>query len=130
MKDKEVKKPMTTQTVEDVEKIRRGFDMESRIGITQLGRSREWRKHLEDHAALEVLDRNQTAGILLSPEIFKSLLAYLDNVDQELEQAQVEQLYGNRKEMDWASGEDLATKAKMSFESRQDHIRKFLDGNQ
>jgi hypothetical protein len=130
MKDKEVMKPMTTEILENVEKIRRGFDMGSRIGVTQLGRSTQWRKDLENHAALEILDRNQTAGILLSPETFKSLLDYLDNVDQELEQVQVEKLYGNRKEMNWASGEDLATKAKASFTARQDHIRKFLDGDQ
>ncbi|XZF75344.1 hypothetical protein ACSBO6_17320 [Bacillus sp. AL-1R] len=77
-----------------------------------------------------ILDRNQTARILLSPEIYKSLLDYLDNVDQALEQVQVEKLYSNRKEMNWTTSEDFATKAKASFAARQDHIRKFLDNDQ
>ncbi|WP_180232993.1 hypothetical protein [Bacillus sp. AFS055030] len=55
---------MTIETSKNIEKIRRGFNMGSRIGVTQLGRSTKWRQDLENHAVLEILDRNQTAGIL------------------------------------------------------------------
>jgi hypothetical protein len=121
---------MSIEMLENVEKIRRGFEVGSRVGVSQLGRSTQWRSDLERLSALEVLDRNQTAGILLSPSVYKSLLEYLDNMDKALEQAQVEQLFDYRKEMHWTSGEDLATKAKTSLKARQEHIRGLLDGDQ
>ena len=121
---------MSIEMREDVEKIRRGFEAGSRVGVTQLGRSTQWRSDLERLSVLEILDRNQTAGILLSPTMYNSLLEYLDHVDKALEQAQVEQLFEHRKEMHWSSGEDLATKAKGNLKARQEHIRGLLDGDQ
>lgn len=128
MKKKVMK--MTIEMLENVEKIRRGFEVGSRVGVSQLGRSTQWRSDLERLSALEILDRNQTAGILLSPSVYKSLLEYLDNIDTVLEQAQVEQLFEQRKEIHWTSGEDLATKAKASLKEREKHIRGVLDGDQ
>ncbi len=120
---------MSIEVLENVEKIRRGFDAESRVGVTQLGRSTQWRNALEKVSVLEILDRNQTAGILLSPSLYKDLIEYLDDIDKILEQVKVEQLFDHRKEMKWTSGEDLAEKAKESLQKRQEHIRGLLDGD-
>ncbi|MBP1970329.1 exonuclease VII small subunit [Virgibacillus natechei] len=127
MKQKGLNK-MTNQMLKDVEKIRRGFELGSRVGVTQLGRSTQWRDDLERLTAMEVVDRNQTAAVLLKPESFKALMTYLDQVEQELEQEQVEAIFAYRKDSnDWSSGEDLATKAKASLEERQRYIRGLLD---
>lgn len=122
---------MTAKMIEEVEKIRRGFELGSRVGVTQLGRSTKWRDDLERLAAMEVVDRNQTAAILLKPDTFKALMAYLDQVDEELEQAQVEALFASRKHLtDWTSSEDMANKAKTGLQERQKQIRGILDGDQ
>ncbi|XZF75343.1 hypothetical protein ACSBO6_17315 [Bacillus sp. AL-1R] len=39
---------MKIETSKNIEKIRRGFEMGSRIGVTQLGRSTKWRQDLEN----------------------------------------------------------------------------------
>lgn len=130
MKQKGLNK-MTAKMLEDVEKIRKGFDLGSRIGVTQLSRSTQWRDDLERFVALEVVDRKQTAAVLLKPEAFKALMAYLDQVDQELEQAQVDALFAHREQLnDWASSDNLAKKAKKSMQERQKRIRGILDGDQ
>lgn len=121
---------MSMEMLEQVEKIRSGFQMGSRVGVTALGRSTQWREELERLAAMEVVDRNQTAAILLSPDAFKAILAYLDQIDEEREQMQVEALFKAREHMnDWDSGESLATKAVESLKARQDQIRGLLDGH-
>lgn len=121
---------MTSQSIKDVEKIRGGFELDSRVGVTQLGRSTKWREELERLGALEVVDRNQTAAILIKPEVYIALMAYLDQVDEELEQAQVEAIFGNRKHLnDWSSGEDLSAKAKDGLQEKEKHIRGLLDGD-
>lgn len=121
---------MNIEMLESVEKVRNGFELGSRVGVTQLGRSTKWREDLERLSAMEVVDRNQTAAVLLSPETFKALLTYLEQVDKEREQMQVEALFKAREHMNnWDSGESLATKAKDRLTERQEQIRGLLDGN-
>lgn len=120
---------MSLEMLESIEKIRRGFKENSRLGLSQLGRSTQWRSDLEEQSVLEILDRNQTAGVILSPAAYKDLLAYLDHVEKVLEQARVEQLFEQRQEISWASGEELASKAKAQLKERQKHIRGLLDGD-
>lgn len=123
---------LTTQMIEDVEKIRKGFEMGSRVGVTQLGRSTQWREDLDRLIAMEVVDRNQTAAVIMKPEAFTALMTYIDSMDKELEQAQVEALFGHRKHtteyLDGGS-EELATKAIASFRKRKDQFREILDGD-
>jgi hypothetical protein len=122
--------PMTQKTLEQVEIIRSGFNLGSRVSVTQLGRSTKWREALDQMTALEVVDRNQTAAVLLKPEAYTAMLNYIDQIEAELEQAQVEALFARREHMNqWASGEDLESKALTSLEARQDSIRGLLDGD-
>lgn len=121
---------VTQDVLEKVEKVRSGFEMGSRVGVTALGRSTQWREELERLSAMEVVDRNQTAAILLSPDAFKAILAYLEQVDMEREQMQVEALFKAREHMnDWDSGDSLAAKASESLKARQEQIRGLLDGH-
>ncbi|WP_019415070.1 hypothetical protein [Paenisporosarcina sp. TG20] len=129
MKERGMNK-MTLQTIAEVEKIRRGFEMGSQVGVTSLGRSTKWREDLERLGAMQIVDRNQTTAILLKPESFQGLMTYLDQVDEKLEQAQIEVLFNYRKDTtDFLSGNELATKAKESFRARKEQLRGFLDGD-
>ena len=73
MKDKEMSK-LSAETIKEVQRIRHGFQMGSRVGVTQLGRSTQWREDLARVAAMEVVERNETRAVLLKPEVFQAML--------------------------------------------------------
>lgn len=121
---------MTRQILEQVESIRGGFNLGSRISVTELGRSTKWREALNRMFAIEVVDRNRTAAVLLKPEVYTAILQYLDQIETELEHARVDALFAQREHLNrWASGEDLESKALASLEERQDSIRGLLNGD-
>lgn len=122
---------MSSHTLRTVEKVRNGFDMDSHINITQLSRSTAWRDQLKKFESMQILDRNQTAAIILTPDAFRAILQYMDSVESELEKAQLELLLQARDQMNhWETGEELSRKAKESFLARQDHLRGLLNGDQ
>lgn len=122
---------MSKSSIASVEKIRRGFPLGSHINVTQLGRSTAWRADLEKLSAMTVLDRNQTAAVILTPEAFRSLLEYVDAMEQEVDALQVETLLKAREGMDdWKTGQTLSDKAKEIFLSRRNELRGLLDGDQ
>ncbi|RTE09100.1 hypothetical protein [Paenibacillus whitsoniae] len=122
---------MSKETLATVEKVRGGFQLDSQIPVTQLARSTAWKGSLAKFSMLQILDRNQTAAIVLTPEAFRAVLTYIDEIEEELESAQVEMLLKAREGMEnWESGEELARKAKQSFLERQELLRGLLDGNQ
>lgn len=119
---------LTQEVLEKVEQIRNGFKMGSRVGLTALGRSTQWREELEKLLAMEVTDRDQTAAILLSPDAFKAILIYIEKIDQEREQMQLEALFEARKNMeDWDSGENLAAKALEIINEKEEEIRGIMN---
>lgn len=115
---------------EQIEQLRRGFELGSRVTVTQLGRSTAWRKVLAHKPALEVVDRNRTAAVLLNPEAYTALLQYVDHLEAELEQAQVEALFAHRESLQqWATGDALERAALASLAQRREHLRELLDGH-
>ncbi|RNF39972.1 hypothetical protein [Planococcus salinus] len=113
------------------EKVRHDFQMGTQVGLTQLGCSATWREKLKQAGVLEVLDRNDTAGVLIEPEVFQAILDYLDLMDEELEEAQIDALVKHRKDArDFASGKELAKGAVLKFREKNEHHRRFLDGDQ
>ncbi|WP_053958049.1 hypothetical protein [Sulfobacillus thermosulfidooxidans] len=121
---------MKQNLFEHLEAVRRGFDLHSRVSVTQLGRSTQWRADLNKFSVLEVLDRNQTTAILLKPEVYQAIKTYLDQLEEELEQARVDALFAQRDALQhWASGDDLAQQALASFTKRHDHLRNVLDNH-
>ncbi len=61
---------MTKRMLDTVERIRNGFQLDSQITVTQLTRSTSWRKNLEKFMAMQILDRNHTAAVVLTPDAF------------------------------------------------------------
>ncbi|MGG1519449.1 hypothetical protein ABE504_28880 [Paenibacillus oryzisoli] len=122
---------MSKEMLATVEKVRGGFQLGSQIPVTQLARSTAWKDSLAKFSMLQILDRNQTAAVVLTPEAFRAVLTYIDEIEEELESAQVEMLLKAREGMEnWESGEELARKAKESFLERQELLRGVLDGDQ
>ena len=127
MDKKEMKRKMPIDVLEDVEKARQ-FNYGKRVGVTALGRSTDWRKELDQLSVMEVVDRTDTVAILVNPETFKSLMDYIDYTEKELEQAQVEAVFGHRlKTTEFYSGDELSQKAKARFNERKAQLRGSLD---
>ncbi|MEQ2468318.1 hypothetical protein [Niallia hominis] len=137
MKEKEMSE-LSAKAIEEVQKIRHGFQMGSRVGVTQLGRSTQWREDLDRLAAMEVVDRNETKAILLKPEVYQAMIEYMsllerkkEELEVEIETAEVEQLYGyrlKRKEAEYVrGGKEAAEDAVTLFLSNPEKFRSPLD---
>lgn len=139
MKEKEMSK-LSAKAIEEVQKVRHGFQMGSRVGVTQLGRSTQWREDLDRLSAMEVVDRNETKAILLKPEVYEAMVNYMEvleknqaELEAELETAEVEALYGHRlhhKESDFVmGGKESAQDAVALFLSNPEKFKAPLDGD-
>lgn len=113
-----------------IQKVRQDSEIEAQVGLSELNRSTEWRKKLENFGALQAVDQGKTIGVLLEPEIFQALLEYLNIVEDELEEVILGAILDHRKnETGFLSGEELTTAALKILRERQKEIRKFLDDN-
>lgn len=102
-----------------------------RIGMSEFARGKAWRSDLADAGCVEVTDRSDTVGLLLTTDYAKELSDYIKQLESELEQAHIEMLFELRKNYaDPTSGADLADAALAEFDAREDRIRKFLDGGE
>ena len=113
-----------------IQKVRQDSEIEAHLGLPKFNRSTEWRKDLKNLGALQVVDRGETVGVLLEPEIFQALLEYLNLVEDELEETALDAILEQRKGgTGFLSGEELTTAALKIFEEKQKEIRRFLDDN-
>jgi len=130
MDQKGLTSSMTTQMMKDVETIRRGFPLGGRVSVTNLSRSTEWRKELQEYKMLEVVERTQTAGVILLPEVFMAMLKYMEELEAERDQSEMNLIITLREQMqDWKTGTELAEKAKERVRERRQEIREALNGS-
>lgn len=95
-----------------------------RIGLSDFSHGRKWREELEDAGVMEIIDRGDTAGWLVSDEGMGSMLDYIGLLEKELESAQIEVMYKSRAEhAQWMDGEELAEAAKSSLIGRETALR-------
>lgn len=119
---------VTMELMKDVEAVRSGFPLGARVTVTNLGRSTEWRRQLQEHKFLEVVDRTQTAGVLLKPEVFSAMLKYIETLETERDQSEIDLLITLREHrQNWQSGQELAEQAKESARQRRQDIRETLN---
>ena len=65
----------------------------SRIGLTELSRSNAWRKALEQRGLLEIVDRADTAGYLVSVDSLNEMLDVINALESEVEHLTICLLY-------------------------------------
>ncbi|PSR19928.1 MAG: hypothetical protein C7B44_15325 [Sulfobacillus thermosulfidooxidans] len=105
---------------QDVQTILGGVEIGSHIGITEMQRQTKWRETFNESKILEVLDRNETFAVLLKPELLRSLRFYIEQLEQEVEQLQLDVLFAQRQgTMNWTTGTDLKDKAHASLTARR-----------
>ena len=102
-----------------IEQIRQAAHPAPRISLTELARSTKWRESMTEYAVVELCDRSETAGYLVSAVGMQEILDRLEALEQELEQAQLEAIISQRANAtDWKSGADLAHKASGHLQKR------------
>ena len=122
---------MTTKQRDRVDFIRGFVSPDQRISLTELTRSKGWRDDLVNCDIMEVVDRNDTAAYLVSPEGMRALLRTIDLLEEEVERTQIYLLFSSRQQMnDWSSGERLANKAKQYLDSKEAVLKGVLDADQ
>ena len=121
---------MTSAVLEKAELIRNNAIERPRIGVTEFARSKKWRSELERCGALEIIDRNETTGYVLSPDGMKSLLDAIDTLEEEIERMQIDAIFAARPSAETVlSGDELEQEAVDRLRSRKNAIRQALDGD-
>lgn len=120
---------MVTATVEDkARKVCGIISEQHRLGVSDFARSKEWRTELAAKGCLEVVDHSETIGFVMAPEYASALTSYINELEQELENAHIRMLFDLRKEYtEYLSGEELAQKAIENLDANQEQVEEFLD---
>lgn len=101
-----------------------------RIGISEFARSKTWRDVLDESGCIEVTDRAESIGFLMTPDYAEELSMYIAELESELEQAYIRTLFELRSDYsEPLEGSALAAAALTEFNIREDKIREFLDGS-
>ena len=100
-----------------------------RISVTELSRSKDWRDRLPKVGAIEITDRGDTAGWLLSAQDMEAIIEGYSYLEEEVERAQIAAIFGARRGSRPLSGEALKDAVGNSFEVRRGELRGVLDAD-
>ena len=114
--------------LEQTNDIRTRVAPQTRVSVTDLARSTAWRKSLKKDKVMEVIDRGNQVGWLLSSEGMQAMLDTMDYFETELERVQVAYICALRnRQDDWASGVELSASALTYLDNNYDDIRAIFD---
>ena len=100
---------------------------ESKVTLTDLSRSNAWRKQLSKKGILQLMDRSDTAGFIISVDSMKDLLDSLNSYESEIETMEVQGMLEARKDhTDYKTGSELVDAVDAVFDSRYDAVMKAL----
>ena len=109
---------MTPPVLEKVDELRTQAKGGARISLTDLARGKAWRDELPECGIIEITDRSDTAGWLLSNEYVNDLLSLIDDLLADQERRQVNEMLAARSAYnDWRSGDELAARALADLDS-------------
>ena len=85
-----------------------------RIGVTDLSKNTKgWKKELKDKGVLEITDRNDTTGYLISKDKLNELVTELEKQENLIEELTIAMMFDERaSSAKWQSGKKLATASK------------------
>ncbi len=99
----------------------------ARVPVTEIARGKDWRRMLPEQGCLEIVDRNDTVGFVLSPDYAKYIGERIDQLQEDLEQAELEDLFRVRDSYGEAvSGEELRLAARALFDENSTAIEGYL----
>lgn len=99
-----------------------------RISVTELSRSKDWRDKLPEVGVIEITDRGDTAGWLLSTQDMEAIIegSYLE---EEVERPQIAAIFGAREGSYPLSGRALKDVVRDSFKVRRVELRNAVDAD-
>ena len=101
-----------------------------RVSVTDFARGRRWREELPQCDVMEVVDRTETAGYLVSPKAMRALVDALSELEAQVEQLSVAAMLDARGDCDtWLQGDELANSALESFDMRVVALKEVLSGD-
>ena len=118
---------MSQTTIEYAGDICERVASQPRVSVTDFARGRRWREELPQCDVMEVVDRTETAGYLVSP---KALVDALSELEAQVEQLSVAAMLDARGDCDtWLQGDELANSALESFDMRVVALKEVLSGD-
>ena len=100
----------------------------SRISVTELTRGKEWRERLPESGVIEITDRGDTAGWLVSDDDMAAIVESYAYLEEQLEQTQIAAMFSTRSDARPQSGDELATSVANAFDARKSALRSVVDG--
>lgn len=99
------------------------------ITVTELARSKDWRRKLPEVGLMEVTDRGETAGWLVSQDDLEAFIHAVISLEEDLEERSLAALFGARppERIDWKSGEELAAGALEYLDTYGDEMMAIVD---
>lgn len=99
------------------------------ITVTELARSKDWRKELPEVGLMHVTDRGETAGWLISQEDLDAIVYAVVSLEEELEEHSIAALFAARppEKMEWKSGEELVKGALEHLDKYGDEMMAIID---
>lgn len=101
------------------------------ITVTELARGKDWRRELPKVGMMEVTDRGETAGWLVSQEDLEAFVYALVDLEKEVEDLSLAAMFEARAtegQHNWESGTQLAEDAKSYLDADGDKIMAIIDG--
>ena len=93
-----------------------------RISVTDLTRGKDWRSMLPEAGIMEVTDRGDTAGWLVSDSDMRAMVEDYNRLEEELERAQIAAMFAEREASHPLTGNDLAAGVRSVFEARKQEL--------
>lgn len=122
---------MSPQVANRVKDAYAGSRKANRIGLSDFSHGRKWREDLAEASILEIVDRTETAGWLLSDDGLGSLVSRIEELEDELEHARLAAIFVARSNRDsWKKGSELAEAAKASARVRRKAIEEAADAGE
>ena len=120
----------TEVLLEQTNNIRAKAVSQPRVSVTELARSNKWRQTLVKDKVMEVIDRGNQVGWLLSPEGMQAMLDTMDYFETELERVQIAYIVAQRDTdgAQWLSGEELREGALDALPDRYKKLKAAFDG--
>ena len=100
-----------------------------RISVTELSRSKDWRERLPEVGVIEITDRGDTAGWLLSAQDMAAIIEGYSYLEEEVERAQIAAIFDARQGSRPLSKGALKEAVRESFEVRRDELRDAIDAD-
>lgn len=113
------------EVIERLDGLKKASKPVGHITVTDLARSKEWRTELPKVGVMEITDRGQTAGWLVSEEDIEAIVYAVIDLQEELEKASMEAMFQTRPHDDlesWKSGKELESEALAYFDEHGEEI--------